>query len=96
MTEQIRRIGDSGVMPFTRYDLRNADERIAQVRTYVERERARLRTLQAGSGEATGVRQVLAALERTLLQFQGYRNRIEDELAVAAAPTPQNRQAVVS
>jgi predicted nucleic acid-binding Zn-ribbon protein len=80
MSEQMGQVAVSSAMSFTRYDLRNADERIAQVRSCIARERAKLRRLRAGSGEATGVRQVLAALERTLRQFQEYRNRIEHEL----------------
>ncbi len=82
MAEQMGQFFVPGTIPFTRYDLRNADERIAQLRTYIERERAKLRRLQADSGDATRVRQVLSALERTLRHFQDYRNRIEDQLKV--------------
>jgi hypothetical protein len=67
-------------MPFTWYDLRNADERIAQVKMYVERERSRLDSLDSGSPDARWVGQVLAALERTLRQFQEHRSRIENDL----------------
>jgi hypothetical protein len=82
MAEQMRQFCVPGTIPFTPYDLRNADERIAQVRTYIERERAKLRRLQTGSGEAIGTRGVLSALERTLRHFQDYRNRIEDQLNI--------------
>ncbi|MGH6929813.1 MAG: hypothetical protein ACREEV_15960 [Dongiaceae bacterium] len=67
-------------MPFTCYDLRNADDRIAQVQMYVERERSRLDSLESGSPDARWVGQVLAALERTLRQFQEHRSRIENDL----------------
>jgi hypothetical protein len=67
-------------MPFTRYDLRNADERIAQVRTYANRKRTRLSELEPDSPDAHWIEQVLAAMERTLRQFQEHRTRIVDEL----------------
>jgi hypothetical protein len=70
-------------MPFTRHDLQNADERIAQVREYVNRERGKLSKVRAGSDEATHIRQVLSALERMLRQFLEHRNRIDDELNAA-------------
>jgi hypothetical protein len=80
MYDQMRLMRVCCTRPFTRYDLRNADERIAQVRTYIGRERAKLRGLQADSGEATRVRQVQSGLERTLRHFQEYRNQIADQL----------------
>jgi hypothetical protein len=67
-------------MSFTRYDLRNADERIAQVRTYAHRERIRLDQLKQDSPDAEWIEKVLAAMERTLRQFQQHRTRIVDEL----------------
>jgi hypothetical protein len=66
--------------PFTWYDLRNAAERIAQVETHVDRQRATLATLDPGSPDARWVGQVLAAMERMLRQFQEHRSRIEGEL----------------
>jgi hypothetical protein len=73
-------------MPFSVYDLRNADERIAQVSSYLDRQRARLATLQANSAEADWVAQVLAAMERTLRSFQEHRSRIEAELDRTKGP----------
>ena len=69
-------------IPFTRYDLRNADERITQVHTYIERERGKLCRLQADFNEATRVRQGMSGLEGMLRHFQEYRNRIADQLKV--------------
>jgi transposase len=66
--------------PFTWYDLRNADERIAQVRTHVDRQRATLAGLEPFSPDARWVGQVLSAMERMLRQFQEHRSRIEGEL----------------
>src|SRR5262249_21891263 len=71
--------GYSGA-PFSQYDLQNAEQRIAEVRGYIQRERSRLRRLQPQSAEAIGVRRILAALKRTLGYFQDHRNRIEDDL----------------
>jgi hypothetical protein len=87
MAEQMRQIGVPGTAPFTRFDLQNAEERITQVRNYIERERAKLRRLQVDSGESTGLRQLLLALERTLREFQDYRNRIENALRSTAGYT---------
>jgi hypothetical protein len=70
--------------PFTWYDLRNADERIAQVRTHVDQQRATLANLEPFSPDARWVGQVLSAMERMLRQFQEHRSRIEGELKVAA------------
>jgi hypothetical protein len=70
-------------MPFTQYDLRNADERIAEVAKFVDRQRVRLDSLQAHSEGAVWVEQVMTAMERTLRSFQEYRRRIEDELRSA-------------
>lgn len=66
--------------PFTWYDLRNAAERIAQVETHVNRQRATLVTLEPGSPDARWVGQVLAAMEGMLRHFQDHRSRIETEL----------------
>jgi hypothetical protein len=73
-------------MPFSVYDLRNADERIAQVSSYVDRQRERLATLQENSAEADWVAQVLVAMERTLQSFQEHRSRIEAELSRTTGP----------
>jgi len=80
MAEQMRHICAYSTIPFSRYDLQNAEERIAEVRGYLERERSKLRRLQPGSIEATEVRRTMTALKRTLGHFQDHRNRIEDEL----------------
>jgi hypothetical protein len=72
--------------PFTWYDLRNADERIAQVETHVDRQRATLATLEPGSPDARWVGQVLAAMERMLRHFQEHRSRIEDDLKAVNDP----------
>ena len=66
--------------PFTWYDLRNAAERIAQVETHVDRQRATLATLEPDSPDARWIGQVLAAMERMLRHFQEHRRRIETEL----------------
>jgi Ser/Thr protein kinase RdoA (MazF antagonist) len=76
-------------MPYTRYDLRNADDRIAQVKTHVDRERARLDQLEPDSPDARWVGQVLAAMERTLRQFEEHRRRIEDKLSDAGGSSDQ-------
>jgi transposase len=81
--EQMAQIGASVAMRFTRYDLRNADERIAEVKEHVDRERTLLNRLQPQSNEANRVRQVVSAMERTLRQFQEHRRRIKDELTYA-------------
>ena len=73
-------------MHFTLYDLRNAEDRIAQVRAYVDRERARLDQLEPDAPDARWVTQVLAAMERTLRQFEEHRSRIEGELKSAEEP----------
>ena len=67
-------------MPFTRYDLRNADERIAEVAAIVERQRARLSRLREQSADTAWIEQLLAAMERTLQTFREHKRRIEDEL----------------
>jgi hypothetical protein len=82
MAEKMTQFYVPGI-PYTRYDLRNANERITQVRAYIERERAKLGKLPADSGEAIGSRGVLSALERTLRHFLDYRNWIEEQLNVA-------------
>jgi hypothetical protein len=71
MAEQMKQIRGFDIS-CTRYDLRNADERIIEVRAYIDRERAKLCRLQAHSGEAIGIRGVLSALERTLRYFLDY------------------------
>jgi hypothetical protein len=68
---------------FTRHDLLNAEERITQVQAQLDRQRARLATLDPGSPDAHWVAQVLAAMERMLRHFQEYRNRIAGELCEA-------------
>jgi hypothetical protein len=70
-------------MPFTRYDLRNADERITEVATIVERQRARLSRLREQSADTAWIEQLLAAMERTLQTFREHKRRIEDELESA-------------
>jgi len=70
---------------FGRYDLQNANERIAEVRRYIERERSKLRDLQPDSTEATDVRRTLTALGRTLDHFQDHRIRIERDLRGSGA-----------
>jgi hypothetical protein len=82
MAEQMKQIHIRR-MPCTRYDLRTANERITAVRAYIARERAKLRRLQADSGEAIGTRGVLSALERTQRYFLDYRNWIEQQLKQA-------------
>jgi hypothetical protein len=82
MAAQTRQTYAPGTIPFARYHLRNADERITQLHTYIERERGKLRWLQGDSGEATRVRQGLSGLEGMLRHFQEYRNRIADQLKV--------------
>jgi hypothetical protein len=72
--------------PFTWYDLRNADERIAQVETHVDRQRAALATLEPDSPDARWVGQALAAMERMLWHFQEHRSRIEDDLKAVNDP----------
>jgi len=65
---------------FSRYDLLNAEDRIAELRGYIERERSKLYGLQAESAEATSIQRMLSALGRTLDHFQGHRSRIERDL----------------
>ena len=66
--------------------LRAAEDRIAQVRAYVDRERARLDQLEPDAPDARWVTQVLAAMERTLRQFEAHRSRIEGELKSTEEP----------
>jgi len=67
-------------VPFSRYDLQNAEERIAELQGYIERERAKLRRLPPGSREATDVRRTITALKRTLGHFQDHRDQIDEDL----------------
>ena len=80
MTGPMRQTRGYSAAPFSRYDLQNAEQRIAEVRSYIQRERSRLRRLQPASAEAMAARRALAALTRTLGHFQDHRNRIEDDL----------------
>jgi len=80
MTGQMRQIRSYSAAPFSQYDLQNAEQRIAEVRSYIQRERSRLRRLQPASAEAIAARRALTALTRTLGHFQDHRDRIEDEL----------------
>jgi len=65
---------------FSRYDLRNAEDRIAEIRGYIAREQSKLNGLQADSTEAASIRQTLSALGRTLDHFQDHRAHIERDL----------------
>ena len=76
----VERIRASVVTAFTRYDLLNAEERIAEMNGFVERNRARLKGLPRDTDEAIWTGRVLASMERMLHQFQEHRSRIEDEL----------------
>jgi hypothetical protein len=67
-------------MTFTLYDLRNVNERIAQVAGYIDRQRDRLGSVPANSAEAVSVAEVLTAMERMLKSFEEHRDRIEAEL----------------
>jgi hypothetical protein len=79
-------------MPLTKYDLRNADERIAEVSKHVERQRSMLANLEPDSPDARWVGQVLAAMERTLKAFEEHRSRIADELkAKESGQSPSGR-----
>lgn len=79
-TEPAAARGVVALMPFTRYDLRNAEERIAEVATIIERQRARLSSLREPSADAVWIEQLLAAMERTLQTFREHKRRIEAEL----------------
>jgi hypothetical protein len=74
-------------MPYTPYDLRNADDSISEVNTYADRERARLDKLEPDSPDARWVGQVLVAMERTLRHFEEHRSRIEEDLREAEGST---------
>ena len=82
MAHQMRQIHDTCTVHFTRYDLRNAEERITQVRRFIERERSKLRKLHTVPAEGADGRQIMSALERMLQYFQDHRSRIEDQLRV--------------
>ena len=80
MLEQLVHTRVYSAGPFSRYDLQNAEERIAELLGYIERDRGKLRRLPPGSPEARDVRRNIAALERTLGHFQGHRDQIEEDL----------------
>jgi hypothetical protein len=65
---------------FSRYDLQNAEERIAELQGYIERKKSTLRSLEPGSDEATELRRTMTSLSRTLGHFHDHRRRIEDDL----------------
>lgn len=67
-------------MPFSQYDLINADERIVEVDKLIDRQRALVRKLQGGFVDARSAEQLLTSLERTLQMFQEHRGQIEESL----------------
>jgi hypothetical protein len=87
MSKQMRHTCADRAVPFSRYDLRNAEERIAEVCACIQREHSKLLRLQLDSAEATDTHQKLTALSRTLEYFQDHRHRIEELLTRHELPS---------
>ena len=64
----------------SKYDLTNAEERIAQSIKFVDRQRVVVQTLRDNSQDASGAEQLLASMERTLQTFRDHRTRIKEDL----------------
>jgi hypothetical protein len=64
----------------SKYDLTNAEERIAELAKFVDRQRIVVQTLRDNSHDASRAEQVLASMERTLQAFWDHRTRIEEDL----------------
>ena len=64
----------------SKYDLTNAEERIAESAKFVDRQRIVVQTLRDNSRDASAAEQVLASMERTLQAFRDHRIRIEEDL----------------
>ena len=64
----------------SKYDLANAEQRIAELAEFVDRQRIVVQTLRDNSHDASGAEQVLASMERTLQVFRDHRTRIKEDL----------------
>jgi hypothetical protein len=67
-------------MSLSKYDLTNAEERIAESAKFVDRQRVVVQTLRDNSHDASGAEQLLASMERTLQAFRDHRSRIKEDL----------------
>jgi hypothetical protein len=70
----------SAQMSMSKYDLTNAEERIAESVKSVDRQRAVVQTLWDNSHDASGAEQLLASMERTLQNFRDHASRIKEDL----------------
>jgi hypothetical protein len=64
----------------SKYDLMNAEQRVAESVKFVGRQRAVVQTLRDNSHDAAGAEQLLASMERTLQTFRDHRSRIKQDL----------------
>jgi hypothetical protein len=67
-------------MSMSKYDLTNAEERIAESAKFVDRQRIVVQALRDNSHDVSAAEQLLASMERTLQAFRDHRTRIGEDL----------------
>jgi hypothetical protein len=72
-------------MSFSESDLTMVDQRVAQARERLERQRDIIQKLASGGGDTLTAETLFRAMRRTLESFEEDRRAIEDEMFAAKA-----------